>query len=168
MLQSDITFGSDIANAKLHARTACHYLLLYLQVWKTLSHHWQHKLYLPCSIATTLHASTHNIHTLHTHQLALHTQEYLPNCLPQPYYICTQLTNTIKHSWRNDTSCRDDVNVLWFISYLVWLVLELGFHPYRHLFSFRKVFCDFCIYIQVWKNTITHKQFRWNSTLQFR
>ena len=41
--------------------------------------------------------------------------------------LCTQLTNT-KHSWQNDTRCRDDVKVLWCCSHLVWLVFE-GFIP---------------------------------------
>ena len=33
------------------------------------------------------------------------------------------------------------MKVLWCYSHLVWLVF-LGFHPYMHLFSFRKLFCD--------------------------
>ena len=56
-------------------------------------------------------------------QHALHTQHYLPHCLPQPS-VCTQLTNT-KHiySWQNGTRCRD-VKLLWCHSHLVWLVFE--------------------------------------------
>ena len=39
------------------------------------------------------------------------------------------------------TRCRDRVKVLWCHFHLLWSVC-LGFHPYMHLFSFRKRFCD--------------------------
>ena len=50
----------------------------------------------------------------------------------------------------NGTRCRDGVKVFWCHSHLVWLVF-LGFHPYRHLFSFRKFFvtCSCCFFLCV-------------------
>ena len=37
-------------------------------------------------------------------------------------YMCREFS--VVHSWQNGTRCRDDVNVLWCCSYLVWLVFE--------------------------------------------
>ena len=57
----------------------------------------------------------------------------------------------------NGTRCRDGVKVLWCHSHLVRLVF-LGFHPYMHLFSFRKLFvtcsCYFfcCLFVLLFRN----------------
>ena len=48
----------------------------------TYMYHTDPALLTPCSIATTLHPPT----IYHAHQHALHTQQYPPNCLPQPCY----------------------------------------------------------------------------------
>ena len=54
-------------------------------------------------------------------------------------------------AWQNGTTCRDGVKALWYHFHLVWLVFELGFHPYMHLFSFRKLFvtCSCCFVVVV-------------------
>ena len=87
-------------------------------------------------------AATHNItHSLCTSTCTIHLALTTP--LPSTTLLCTELTitNHICVSRQNGTRCRDGVKVLWRHSHLIWLVF-VGFHPYRHLFSFRKVFCD--------------------------
>ena len=43
------------------------------------------------------------------------------------HLVCVEFL-VIVHSWQNGTRCRDEVNVLWCHSHLVWLVFE-GFIP---------------------------------------
>ena len=79
----------------------------------------QDRLYLPCSIATTLHPPT-------TYTLSMHiNMHYTPsNTLPTAFHNPAMHTTNTKHSWQNGTRCRDGVNVLWCCSHLVWLVFE--------------------------------------------
>ena len=56
------------------------------------------------------------------------------------------LHTTNKHKWwQNGTRCRDDVEVLWCHSHLVWLIFEASI-PTCACFSFRKLFvpCILC------------------------
>ena len=97
----------------------------------------QDRLYLPCSIATTLHYTTY---TLSMHINIHYTHPAIP-------FPCTAFHNpamhtTIKHkaySWQNGTRCRDCANVLWYYSYLVWLVFE-GSIPTCTCFHLENVF----------------------------
>ena len=51
------------------------------------------------------------------------------------------------HSWQNGTRCRDDVNVLWCHSHLVWLVFE-GSIPTCACFHLENFFvtCSCCFF----------------------
>ena len=101
----------------------------------------QDKLYLPCSVATTLQP-THSMH------INIHNTQPIPSPLPSTTLLCTQLTNT-KHSWKNGTRCRDGVNVLWCHSHLVQLFFE-HFIPTCACFHSENFFGTF-IYISAQK-----------------
>ena len=84
----------------------------------------QDRPYLPCSVAIVLQQPTTQP-TLHAHQYALHTQHYPPNTThPTAFNNCPMHTTNPRHSWQNGTRCRDDVEVLWCRSHLVWLVFN--------------------------------------------
>ena len=77
----------------------------------------QDRLYLPCSVATTLQPPT--TCTTHSMHINVHnTQQYPPHYLPQPSYSHNYQTQNIIGK------CRDGVNVFWCHSHLVWLVFE--------------------------------------------
>ena len=84
----------------------------------------------------------HYLPTIHESQAACFTYVASPQLLvseawysPAFHNSLMRITNT-KHSWQNDTRCRDGVKVLWCHSDLVWLVPSLQAPVFI-------LFCDF-------------------------
>ena len=67
----------------------------------------QDRLYLRCSVATTLQPPTTQ-HTPCTSTCTTHS-----NTLPTTFHNPPMHTTNTKNSWQNGTRCRDGVNVLW-------------------------------------------------------
>ena len=106
-------------------------LLLILPVWPS----WSYR--------AADYSSSH--HQLRCYGLHAQSCFFVNSMLQYTYYKVTKKSflNERKqvHVGVDGTQCRDGVKVLWCNSHLVCLVFW-RFHPYIHLFSFRKLFCD--------------------------
>ena len=97
---------------------------------------------IPATLSSNYIASIHNI-THYPCTSICTTHPAIPSQLPSITLLCSQRTNT-KHSWQNDTRCRNGVNVLWCRSHLVWLVFE-GSIPTCACFHSENFFVTFTI-----------------------